>query len=112
MSKLAHSDADTMRAIGLRRMIDEGVIAMEEVVSSNIRRLGYWAEGAVLIVEFANGGAYAHEQFPVAQWHAFGEQESKGSFYARAVRDQYPTVKLPPAGPKIEPEPVTGLAAV
>ncbi len=74
---------------------------MPEVASSAVQRIEYDREERVLYVVFADGDAYAYHEVPSHVWQAFMAADSKGRFFAEAVRDRYAftplDVKLPPA---------------
>lgn len=109
MSKLAHSDTDMMLALDIRRMIDDGDLIMTPVESSNLKRIGYWADKQILVIDYP-AACYLYEGFPPGQHRQLMEAKSKGAFVARSVKDLYPCIKLPPAMPG-ELEPVNSLAA-
>lgn len=64
------------------------------VVSSNMAGYHYDAAAQVLTVKFANGNYYAYSGVPASVAEDFEAAESKGSFFARQIRNQFPATRL------------------
>lgn len=64
------------------------------VSSSNIRSIGYDAQGEVLEIEFDNSGLYQY--FGVSQqlYERFMAASSKGKFFSAHIRDKFRTKKI------------------
>jgi hypothetical protein len=67
---------------------------MPPVESSVIQRVEYDREDKTLFVIFADGDTYAYLGVPQHVHQAFMVSESKGRFYAHAVRGRYECRKL------------------
>lgn len=66
----------------------------DRVESSNIASVGYDPLLFLLEVEFGDGAVYRYDRVP---WHIYRglmDAQSKGSYFARWVREQYPTTKI------------------
>ncbi len=57
------------------------------VASSNIKSIGYIANGEILEVEFNSGAIYHYFSVPAGVFADFVDAESKGKFFIRNVRD-------------------------
>ena len=70
------------------------------VASSAIQRIEYDRETRTLFVIFVDGDSYAYLEVPEPVQQAFMLAESKGRFFAEAIRDRYKhrplDLKLPP----------------
>lgn len=49
------------------------------------------------LVRFRSGGTYRYEDVPGSVIAGFAMADSKGSYFARLIKDKYPTTKLPDA---------------
>ena len=64
------------------------------VVSEAIRDISYDAERSKLYVRFHDGDRYVYVGVPGEVHRSFMDAASKGAFFAREIRDQYPYNKL------------------
>ena len=64
------------------------------VVSSSISAIGWDQDGPTLYVKFRSGSQYAYSGVPEDTFRDFLEASSKGKFFARFVRDKYPTQRI------------------
>lgn len=78
----------------------EPLVDTDPVASSNLSGYGYAAERQTLAVWFKSGDLWHHHAVPVALWTAFQQAPSKGTFYGRAVRGKFPSVKMTGHCPK------------
>lgn len=62
--------------------------------SSNISEVDYFEEKAQLKVKFVSGGSYLYEAVPKKVYEAFINADSKGSYFARNIRNKYKSRKL------------------
>lgn len=62
--------------------------------SSNVARVGYDPETQEMVVEFVNGGSYAYAGVDRGTATDLASDSSPGSFFARHVRNKYPTRRL------------------
>lgn len=69
-------------------------IDRQDVVSSNIKSIGYHAETQTLDVEFAAGRVYRFAGVPQQAYDQLIGAESIGSHFARHVRGKFPSVDL------------------
>jgi lysyl-tRNA synthetase class 2 len=67
-----------------------------QVVSEAIRDISYDEARAKLFVRFRDGDRYVYVGVPGEVHRSFIEAPSKGAFFAREIRDQYPYNKLEP----------------
>ena len=65
----------------------------QPVDSSAISSLGYDARKSVLEVEFRSGAVYDYLEVPPKVWKAFLKAPSKGRFFSRRIRGQFPAVR-------------------
>lgn len=61
--------------------------------STSIRGASYNPVDQVLTVHFVTGNTYDHAHFTMRGWEQFYKAESKGSYYARAIRPNWVGVK-------------------
>ena len=66
----------------------------QPVTSSLIAAIGYDPQFQWLEVELKTGGLYLYREVPAHIHQAFMAALSKGSFYNRWVRDDYPFVRV------------------
>lgn len=64
------------------------------VESSNIASVGYDGPRYILEIEFADGAVYQYARVPSHLHEAMMQAESKGAFFHRWIRDQYPTTRV------------------
>lgn len=64
------------------------------VQSSNIASIGYDPAHYLLEIEFLDGAVYQYARVPSHIHQGLMDAESKGGFFARWIRDQYPTTRL------------------
>ena len=62
----------------------------ENVESSMIRSIGYDTNSATLEIEFNSGPVWQYSDFPESLWYNFKGAESKGKFFHREIKNQYP----------------------
>lgn len=65
---------------------------MTFVDSSNIEAVGYDAENTELHVRFIKSGTYVIRNVPQEVFDQFLAADSKGSFYNRVIKPNYPDV--------------------
>ena len=65
-----------------------------QVESEAIREINYDAERAKLFVTFNDGDLYVYVGVPGEVHRSFLDADSKGRFFAYAIRDQYPYNKV------------------
>lgn len=75
------------------------------VQSSNIASVGYDPPRYLLEIEFLNGSIYQYARIPSHIYEAFMDAPSKGSFFLRFIRDQYPTTKISDSTTTPSPDP-------
>ena len=64
------------------------------VSSSDIRSVGYEAETRTLEIEFHSGGIYHYSEVPEMEYQDLMLAASKGSYFHRHIRNQYPTRRI------------------
>ena len=64
------------------------------VSSRNIRSIGYDAESMTLEIEFNRGAVYQYQGVPQAEYDAFMNAGSKGTYLNANIKDRFPCVKL------------------
>ena len=62
--------------------------------STVIRRYEYDEAGERLIIEFVTGRRYAYARVPPELYEAMTRVTSKGAFFNRKIRDNYPFERL------------------
>lgn len=62
---------------------------MIPVKSSNIAAVGYDPGTAILTVQFSSGRTYAFEDVPPGEHNDFMASNSKGSYFANHIKNQY-----------------------
>ncbi|MGA0603568.1 KTSC domain-containing protein [Caulobacter sp. KR2-114] len=65
-----------------------------DVTSAAIRRIRYDERAQKLYVRFVDGDEYLYVGVPSTVNQAFREADSKGQYFAKAIRDRYPYNKL------------------
>ncbi len=66
----------------------------QQVSSSNIHSIGYEAKSQILEIEFHSGGIYQYAKVPEAVYRDLMQAGSKGSYFHRNIREQYPTTRI------------------
>ena len=61
----------------------------EEVVSSNLKSVGYDPKGQVLEMEFQNGRIYQYHQVPREEYEALMAAPSLGRYFLDNIREVY-----------------------
>lgn len=69
-------------------------IVMLEVVSSNIKFMGYSKEMSQLRVQFTNGGLFQYKDVPEEAYKEMMKAESVGSHFSKHIRNDYECIKL------------------
>ena len=69
-------------------------IKMWPVKSPNVAAIGYDPESKTLRVQFNAGSLYEAEGVPQDVYDALASTNSKGSYYAKFIRGQYPIKKV------------------
>lgn len=69
-------------------------IALQPVVSGNLRAVGYDAATQTLDVQFSSGRVYRYSGVPDKVHEELIAAESIGSYFARNVRNKFPGVDL------------------
>lgn len=64
---------------------------MMPVKSSNIAAAGWDASTSTLVIQFKEGKQYAYTGVPESLYRAFLAAPSKGAFFAKRIRDHFPT---------------------
>jgi hypothetical protein len=62
----------------------------EQVISSNLRSVGYDPLSRTLEIEFRNGDIYQYVPVPVGVYNGLMSASSKGRYFARVVRGTFP----------------------
>ena len=73
-------------------------IQMEDVVSSNVKRIGYNLRTRVLRVEFSKGGVYTYHDVPPEKHSALMRAESKGAYLHANIKGAHSHAKAPSPG--------------
>lgn len=69
-------------------------IALQPVISGNLKAVGYDAATETLDVQFASGRTYRYSDVPAKVHEELIGAESIGSYFARNVRPKFPSVDL------------------
>jgi hypothetical protein len=64
------------------------------VSSSNLRTVGYDPDSSTLEIEFKSGAVYQYQGVPQAEFDAFMNAGSKGTYFHANIKDRYATIKL------------------
>ncbi len=67
----------------------------ENCCSSNIDKVKYCNYTNTMIIKFSGGGVYLYSALPPSVYRSFLIAESKGSYFAKKIKDVYPFLKLP-----------------
>lgn len=62
--------------------------------SSNIVSVGFEEHSHTLEIEFQRGAVYRYANVPHAVWVHFMSAPSKGAFFAKQIKQQYPATKV------------------
>ena len=65
---------------------------LREVLSSNIRKVGY--NGGDLIVEYSSGNKYRYKKVPREMYEAMLESDSKGRFMNNSIKGKFEYEKM------------------
>ena len=68
----------------------------EVIGSSQIRSIGYDEAAKRLELEFQSGGVYAYEDVPKDTYEGLLRAESKGHFFAVAIKPEFQCTRLNP----------------
>ena len=60
-----------------------------EVVSSNIRSVGYDDQHGVLEIEFTSGGVYRYQDVPKDEYDALMNSGSLGGYFSTYIKNTY-----------------------
>jgi len=73
-------------------LINEGEINMERkyIESRMIRSIGYDPNTSTLEIEFNSGAVWQYFNFPESIWYDFKNSESKGKYFHKEIKNQYP----------------------
>ncbi|HHQ2447332.1 TPA: KTSC domain-containing protein [Raoultella ornithinolytica] len=66
----------------------------QPVSSSNLQSVGYDATTRVLEIAFIGGGVYQYHSVPSAIYQSLMAAPSKGSYFARSIRNVFPTTRV------------------
>lgn len=69
----------------------EEMVELTPVVSGNIAAVGWDGRNSTLYVKFKSGSQYAYSGVPETMAQAFLNAASKGKFFAKFIRDKFPT---------------------
>jgi hypothetical protein len=71
-----------------------GTISVHDIESSSISSLWYSPSTSKLQVTFKNGTEYGYAGVALGEFFMMMNAESVGSFFAKNIRNKYPTEKL------------------
>lgn len=66
----------------------------KDIDSSMLRSIGYDPDSSTLELEFNNGAVWQYFDFPESLWYEFESAESKGKFFFREIKNQYPESRV------------------
>jgi hypothetical protein len=66
----------------------------KNVDSKMIRSIGHDADNSILEIEFNNGAVWQYFDFPESIWYEFDASDSKGKFFLREIKNQYPESRV------------------
>ncbi|HGY5869764.1 TPA: KTSC domain-containing protein [Citrobacter farmeri] len=66
----------------------------QSVSSSNLQSVGYDPTTRVLEIAFIGGGIYQYHGVPATTYQSLMSAPSKGSFFARCIRNVFPTTRV------------------
>ncbi|MDQ3374333.1 MAG: KTSC domain-containing protein [Acidobacteriota bacterium] len=61
----------------------------QRVSSSNLESVGYDSKDEILEIKFHNGGIYQYSNVPFEKYESLMSASSKGSYFARFIKDRY-----------------------
>ncbi len=61
----------------------------QRVSSSNLESVGYDSKDEILEIKFHNGGIYQYSNVPFEKYELLMNASSKGSYFARFIKDRY-----------------------
>lgn len=67
---------------------------MKDVVSSNIRQIGFDSKKRDLFVRFNNGALYVYRNVPPVIYEGMEKADSKGTYLNQTIKNHYPYEKL------------------
>ena len=67
---------------------------MVNVVSDNLKAVGYDEFENFLVVDFRNGRSYRYLNVPAKEYDGLLAAASKGTYFNRQIKDRYKFVKL------------------
>ncbi len=70
------------------------MVALTPVTSGNIASIGWDSATQTLQVLFKSGALYAYSGVPRSTFEAFLSAPSKGAYFAKVVKDQFPTRRV------------------
>lgn len=70
------------------------IMQRNEVVSSNIKSIGYDLQAMILEIEFKNGHVYQYSGVPGNIYQALMNAQSHGTYLHQFVMNRYPYVKI------------------
>ena len=65
-----------------------------DVVSSNLKKVGYVKATRTLYVEFTDGGVYKYDKVPEEQYNALVSAASVGKYFTASIRSKYQFEKV------------------
>lgn len=71
------------------------MITMNPVKSSTIKEVGYQESTQTLVVKFMNEKKYEYSNVPNHIYLEFVNSSSKGQYFIKNIRDNYPCIRLP-----------------
>lgn len=83
--------------------ISQDRIPLARVTSSNISRIGYDEASQTLAVQFSNGTVFHYGSVSAAEHEALMKTESVGSYFARNIKSNKPSLKMPTMGENMTP---------
>lgn len=69
-------------------------VTMQDVTSSNLKRIGYDGPTKTLFVEFTDGNAYKYSKVPQEKYNALFSAASVGKFFTAEIRSKYQFEKI------------------
>lgn len=66
----------------------------QNIDSTMIRSIGYDADNSTLEIEFNNGEVWQYFDLPESTWYEFDASDSKGKFFNREIKKQYPESRI------------------
>lgn len=69
-------------------------IQRQVVESTNIKSVGYFSVGRILVVEFTTGAIYQYSDVPEAVFVDMMNSKSKGKYFSAEIKGKYSSVKV------------------